>query len=54
MRIADKPSFNHEVVKSLSKEQFLEQHPDYGDEYDKIVGEEEEKPVKAEKVKKEK
>lgn len=49
-----KPSFNHEVVKSLTKELFLEQHPEHGDEWEKINKIDVPKEVKAEKVKKDK
>lgn len=48
--IKHQPSFNHQVVKSLTKEQFLEQHPDHGAEWDKINGVE----VKEEKAEKKK
>lgn len=34
------PSFNNEVVKSLTKDQFLEQHPDHGEVWDKLHKEE--------------
>lgn len=46
-----KTSFNNEVVKSLTKEQFLEQHPDDGKVWDDLHKEE---PPEKEKVKEEK
>lgn len=31
-------TYNEKVVKGMSREQFLEQHPEAGADYDKIVG----------------
>lgn len=47
--IKGKPSFNHKVVKALTKEQFLEQHPEHGsvwDELNKVAEPKAEKPKK--------
>lgn len=44
------PSFNHQVVKTLTKDQFLEQHPNHGHVWDELnEAKEPEKPKKAEK-----
>lgn len=44
-----KPSFNDHVVKSLTKEQFLAQHPEYGEYWEGLQDAKASKPVKTSK-----
>lgn len=46
-------TYNEHVVKGMTRDQFLEQHPEAGSDYDRIVGvKEEAKQAKKKEVKK--